>query len=697
MILFISCSEPIEKIALDIHKIAERNGGITAIQPGEGFEGDILKVIPGSDQQRVIIWEKGDPGNWTEMEYLTVEIFGQNDYSGRIAIEFYREESSEAFVDLQSGSIQHEENPRLLSLQGILPRLQTKMIFPLDHLNAQSIFLPRYPRQLKGTITGSRMAPEEITKVVLRFGPFEEPHFTPEFEIASVAMSRILPESYPSLEEPYVDEMGQWKGRDWPGKAHSIDELAERNNNLLESVASNEFPDEWSLYGGWKELQFEATGFFRTHHDGNRWWLVDPEGFAFLSAGVTGIGYYGMGPVEGIKDLFEWLPTVGDLTYTDALGHIREMEAVDFLRINLVRSFGPDWREKWSRLTAGLMKKIRLNTVANWSNMNFIRDQNLPYVLQLSGFPTTEKRLFRDFPDVFSEEYAENSVEFASQLEDFKDDPYLIGYFLINEPHWGFGYHNLAFEMFSSPSESATKKAFVEWIGEEYEGDITRFNAEWNLSLDGFGNIIDKTFKEHPSETAEKLFHEFSKIMVRKYVDVPCNEVEKIAPNHLNMGMRYAWISSDLMYTAGERFDVFSINGYGNPEPPDTEEIARRSGLPVMIGEWHFGATDRGLPATGIQGALDQEQRAMAYRYYFEQGFTRPEVIGLHYFQWNDQPVYGRFDGENYNIGVVDITNHPYPELTEAMTRSHERLYRVATGAVVPYNEVLERVPSIHY
>jgi hypothetical protein len=151
------------------------------------------------------------------------------------------------------------------------------------------------------------------------------------------------------------------------------------------------------------------------------------------------------------------------------------------------------------------------------------------------------------------------------------------------------------------------------------------------------------------------------------------------------------------MYNAGERFDVFSINGYGNPGPPETREITRRSGKPVIIGEWHFGATDRGLPATGIQGALNQRQRAQAYRYYAEQAFARPELVGIHYFQWNDQPVCGRGDGENYNIGVVDITNQPYPELTDAMAESHARMYPIASGGLAPFDKVIERVPSIHY
>jgi hypothetical protein len=40
-------------------------------------------------------------------------------------------------------------------------------------------------------------------------------------------------------------------------------------------------------FGGWKAKRFEATGFFRTEHDGTRWWLVTPEGHAFLSFGIN--------------------------------------------------------------------------------------------------------------------------------------------------------------------------------------------------------------------------------------------------------------------------------------------------------------------------------------------------------------------------------------------------------------------------
>jgi len=51
-----------------------------------------------------------------------------------------------------------------------------------------------------------------------------------------------------------------------------------------------------------------------------------------------------------------------------------------------------------------------------------------------------------------------------------------------------------------------------------------------------------------------------------------------------------------------------------------------------------------------------------------------------------DQPSTGRMDGENYNIGLVDVTDRPYTDLIEAMKTTHRRLYEVHAGKTPPYD-----------
>jgi hypothetical protein len=702
VLIFSSCVDNPKDYSqvFNIKKIAEHNPAIAVISEGTGFDKSVLKVMPTAENAKVTIWESGDPGNWTDANYLIFEIFGPNDFSGVINIEFYKKSQkpvSEKVV-LQSGELSDttEESPWLSCLMGILPRIKTKVAFPLSYLDAQNLFVPRAPRQLKGTVNGNRLDPADIGKVVLRFGPFSDPYFKPLFEVASAGLSDTLPESYAVLDKPVIDKFGQRKDKDWPVKIKNEEELISRNLELEKSVSDLGFTEGWSKYGGWKAKRFKATGFFRTQHDGQRWWLVDPEGYAFLSVGVDCIRLTSSGPVTGIEDLFEWLPVEKDAKFAESLSGNEKTKNMDFYRSNLIRVFGNEWKIRWSKMTAGLMRKLNVNTVGNWSDIDFARQNNLAYVLPLRGFPSTKILVYRDFPDVFSEEYQKNSEEFAKQLNEYKDDPYLIGYFLRNEPQWAFGYHNLAFEMFATDQASATKDEFIRWINNKYKGDIQALNKAWNVNITDFEDLKKMIIKDYPSVVADSDFYSFSTIIVKRYIDLPCDEVARVDKNHLNLGMRYAWLSSDLLYKAGERFDVFSINGYGY-SPPSTAEIARISGKPVMIGEFHHGAVDRALPATGITGVISQDERAAAYRNYIEHGFARPELIGMHYFQWVDQPYYGRFDGENYNIGVVTMNNLPYPELTGAMEITNKRIYEVGSGAAEPFGAEIIRIPSIHY
>jgi hypothetical protein len=82
----------------------------------------------------------------------------------------------------------------------------------------------------------------------------------------------------------------------------------------------------------------------------------------------------------------------------------------------------------------------------------------------------------------------------------------------------------------------------------------------------------------------------------------------------------------------------------------------------------------------------DYAERGVAYRYYVEQAFAMPELIGTHWFQWADQMCTGRFDGENYNIGLVDVTDRPYAELVEDLKTTHKRLHDVHAGKTPPFS-----------
>ena len=103
--------------------------------------------------------------------------------------------------------------------------------------------------------------------------------------------------------------------------------------------------------------------------------------------------------------------------------------------------------------------------------------------------------------------------------------------------------------------------------------------------------------------------------------------------------------------------------------------MARELDFPIVIGEFHFGALDRGMFHTGLRSAKDQDERAAKFAAYVRTAAQGGWCVGTHWFQYRDQPLTGRFDGENYNIGFVTITDTPYPEMRAAARALHAELY----------------------
>ncbi len=56
--------------------------------------------------------------------------------------------------------------------------------------------------------------------------------------------------------------------------------------SMMSGTAKGFRPTDLDKYGGWKGKPFKATGFFRVEKD-QRWWIVTPEGNAFLSFGIN--------------------------------------------------------------------------------------------------------------------------------------------------------------------------------------------------------------------------------------------------------------------------------------------------------------------------------------------------------------------------------------------------------------------------
>ncbi len=572
---------------------------------------------------------------------------------------------------------------------GLLPHIKTVVSLKQESAEGGVLFLKRKPGRLKTVVLGTPVKLKNLT--AFAFGVSPSPDDV-SLEIHTAYISETEPE-YTVPDVKLVDTLGQKKITDWVGKTKSEDEL---KAYLIKEYEKEIKPMEgYSSYGGWLDKKFEATGFFALEKDENRYWLKDPDGYAFISCGLDCVGVDGDCNLTGIEGFCDYLPPEGTPGW--AKRHTGDEVFFSWHKYNLYRTFGENWYEAWTKITKRRLIEWGENTVACWSDMRFIKNSQLPYVHIMHGFPRTSENIFRDFPDVFSPEYKEESEIWAQQLTELKDDKNMIGYFMSNEPNWAFADKlNIAAVTLESDKKFYSKDFIINTLKEKYQS-INNLNSAWNKDCSSFDALYSPVDKDTLNETAKEDLMDISCEMIREFIKVPALAIRKVDPNHLNLGMRYAWVANKAVTSGCEYFDIFSFNCYRHDPYGSIQHIVELVDMPVMIGEFHFGALDRGLDATGIQGVATQSDRAKTYRYYMHRAASHPYCLGAHYFTLNDQGYLGRFDGENYQIGFVDVCNKEYPEIIESAKLTHREVYLVANGDIPPTEERGKEINSICY
>ena len=661
------------------------------LEPASLFGGctrvDGPSVIPGAQWYEAQRENDGlvfrfEPGVLVGMRYLTADIFAD----------------SPDLPVFQLRLREGEDGPTFTLVYAILPHAEARMRMRAEAINQNQWQFLREGAFLKPMAGGSRVDLAKVDRmhlVVLRKSPSP-------VRWSQTAITAALEEPA-RLKEPrlprgvLLDELGQSATRSWPGKTRSLDELKTRLNGQLTAAATHKWPQGFSEWGGLAARVEEGTkpnGFFRTHHDGTRWWLVDPAGHPFWSTGLDSVRVDIAANYDGLERALAWMPPAdGEFKEIyDVRGDGRR--SINYLAANFIRTFGADWYDKWTAITLGEMRRLGFNTIANWSDWEIARKARFPYVRPLAWGSREAPFIYRDFPDVFDPSWETDVQRFGQQLASTRDDPSFIGYFLMNEPTWGFARETPASGMLFNTPRSATRRALADALVKKYTDDRALSNA-WGFETT-VAAVREGSWTTTLTPAAERDLAEFSAVMVEKYFRTLSDSCRAVDPNHLNLGIRYHTIPPEWAVAGMRSFDVFSMNCYDTKvKSAEMEKIAAMLNMPVMVGEWHFGALDAGLPASGIGHVKTQDDRGRAYRVYLEDAARKPWCVGVHYFILYDQSALGRFDGECYNIGFLDVCNRPYESLCRAARASHERLYDLALGKVPAFDDAPEYLPKL--
>lgn len=397
---------------------------------------------------------------------------------------------------------------------------------------------------------------------------------------------------------------------------------------------------EFSKYGGLKNIQWEATGYFHVKKVKDRWWAVDPLGHPYINMAINSVN-------RGKS--------------------ARNQKALQEKFVD---------GEGWIIATADLLHQYGFNSTGSWSDYaavrmaNEVKDQPLAYTVNLNFMSnyaderggTWQVPGHKAYPNdaifVFDPEFETFCDQHARQVVEYKDDPNLFGYFSDNE---------------------------MPFKQDALEGYLTLENPE------DPGLLAAKAWLEEQGVSRDSLStdlkDEFRAYVADRYFSIVNNALKKYDPNHMYLGARF--YSSEkhneaFMRAAGKYLDVVSCNYYNHwtPSEKHMEEWASWTDKPFIVTEYYTKGEDSGMPNQSGAGWIvkTQKDRGLFYQNFCLSLLESKNCVGWHYFKYqdNDPTLEGaELSNIDANKGIVNNFYEPWTPMLEEMKKLNTSVYNL--------------------
>ena len=443
-------------------------------------------------------------------------------------------------------------------------------------------------------------------------------------------------------------------------------------------------PADRDRFGGWTGRRFEATGFFRLERD-DRWWLVSPEGNAFLSFGINHL-------------------------YPDLWNQDYNREAWK-RRLGVERLAGPEFGSALRDWFLGVSDELGFNTVGVHNSLAIVNSPRpaVPYMQPIHFVEIPHWRSDvpdENFLDVFDPSFASHCDLMAERIAGpARQDPFLLGYAMTDCPlfteedcrerpdviggarresriGWPRRLRNLG-------SGAPGKRAYVETMREIYRGGIREFNATYDSEFGSFDALEaasqwrPQTDLSNASETRDNTV--FLQRTVAKYYSTARDAIRRHDPNHLFFGdkIHANTDSLDTVLPVTSRYtDLVFYQMYARYEvqQPGLDRWSRRVDKPFVNGDSAFTMITDTMPRPYGPVADTVDQRAEWTEEFFRSAFARPDFVGWHYC--------GLIDGSNLvarkrarqHSGLLDGYGNHYPAIKAAIEACGSEMYEIAVG-----------------
>lgn len=400
-----------------------------------------------------------------------------------------------------------------------------------------------------------------------------------------------------------------------------------------------------STYGGWKVSPSAGTGFFRVEKRGNRWWIVDPDGYPFIHKGVA--------------------------VFRPGTSRNQRAALASQYRSN----------SNWVKVESGFLRQNGFNGAGAWSDADLIHDNQIPlvysiivnpmgsyraeHIKQYGGvYPVAGWQGYRyDLAMVFDPEFDAYVEKSITPIAKYANDKFLLGYYTDNELPWKNDAldRHLNFLGKTEAGYLAAKK----WLDDRKGKDTSMadVNAQDRLAFTGF----------------------YLETYLRKVAAV----IRKYDPNHLYLGCRFNQETEELnnpemFRVAGKYMDIVSINHYRKWEPVQSimANWETWSAKPFLITEWYVKGEDSGLPNKSGAGwnVPTQQDRGYFYQNFTIELLKSRSCVGWHWFTYQDNdPEDLTTDPSNRdsNKGIVNTNYEPYQPLIENMKQLNDHTFEL--------------------
>jgi hypothetical protein len=298
---------------------------------------------------------------------------------------------------------------------------------------------------------------------------------------------------------------------------------------------------------------------------------VDPDGYLFWSCGMdcvhSSISYESC--IENsrmdLRTVHAALPNVlGPFGRSYRLNpwHPKDNREFNYLEANFIRAFGPGHGyDRWITVAYAELRRMGFNTAGDWSDEYAARREGTPYTRPVERwfqFPTTPM-VGPSMPDVFHPNLAADARTFVEHsLRETRHDPYLLGYFLHNEPPWQYHEGGIAVSLLQQTPECKARRVLADRLRGKY-GNDRGLQRAWGMGVT-LREVAEWTWTANFTKAALMDLREFSTELLDRLFRALSTAGRKVDPHHLNLGVRWWTFPPNWALKAMRHFDVVSFN-----------------------------------------------------------------------------------------------------------------------------------------